>query len=63
MERPVTYEEAVVLAREIAEALGGRQQEAILMLVRYAERGRKPSLLAAQHFRAASEALPQKKGP
>lgn len=63
MSRSVTYEEAVALAEEIGESLGGRQQEALRVLVRYAERGRRSSAVvqAAQHFRAASDALPPKK--
>ncbi len=53
---PVTYEEAVALALEIGESLGGRQQEALRVLTRFAARGRKPSvanITSAQHFAAA----------
>lgn len=55
-ERPVTYEEAVVLAYEIGQSLGGRQQRALEVLTRFAARGRRTSSAvvdAAQHFAAA----------
>jgi hypothetical protein len=53
----VSYEEAVVLAREIGESLGGRQQRALEVLVRYAERGRRHSgsSTAVEAFRNAAE--------
>lgn len=66
-ERPVTFDEALVIAREIGESLGGRQQRALEVLSRYASRGRKPSALrldavheaafGAQHFAAARHGL------
>lgn len=54
---PVSIEEALVIAREIGEALGGRQRRALEVLCRAAERGRKPSTgaQAVEHFRAATE--------
>lgn len=57
-DRPVTYEEAVALATEIGESLGGRQQEALRVLVRYAARGHNKSSsqnLATTHFRKAAD--------
>lgn len=64
---PVTYEEAVAVAKEIGLSLGGRQQRAIEVLLRYAAKGRKPSSirleavrdasLGAQHFAAARHEL------
>lgn len=60
---PISYEEAVILANEIAESLGGRQAEALRVLMRYAERGRRNSTAAqaVQHFKAAASELPPKK--
>lgn len=64
---PVTLEEALVVAKEIGESLGGRQQVALALLSRYAERGRRMSSTAlrsvghvaegAQHFVKAQEEL------
>lgn len=63
----VTLDEAVAIAREIAESLGGRQARAIEVLIRHAERGRRLSATAlmsvgtaaqsAQHFVRAKEEL------
>lgn len=57
MPEEVSYEEAVVIAREIGEALGGRQQRALEVLARYAERGRRrsESNTAIEAFRTATE--------
>jgi hypothetical protein len=62
MSEEVSYEEAVVIVREIGEALGGRQKRAIEVLVRYAERGRRrsESNTAIESFRTATEII--KKG-
>jgi len=64
---PMTYDEAVALAKEIGESLGGKQQRAIEVLMRYAARGRRPSsirldavsdaLVGAQHFANARSEL------
>lgn len=64
---PPSFEEALVIAKEIGESLGGRQQQALVVLSRYAERGRKMSSTAlrsvghvaegAQHFVKAQEEL------
>lgn len=53
-ELPVTYEEAVVVATEIGASLGGRQQQALIVLMRYAERGHRPSAHRLQAVRDAS---------
>ncbi len=63
----MTFDEAVAIAREVGESLGGRQQRALEVLVRYAARGKKPSSLrldavhdaafGAQHFAAARHGL------
>lgn len=62
----MTDEKAFVLCREIAEALGGEQQEAIEHVVtrlRELTRGKKPSqqftapVTATDHFRKATEEL------
>lgn len=53
-ELPLTYEEAVALAKEIGESLGGRQQRAIEVLLRYAARGQRPSSHRLQAVRDAS---------
>jgi hypothetical protein len=62
MPEEVSYEEAVAIAREIGEVLGGRQQRAIEVLIRYAERGRRrsESSTAIEAFRTATEIV--KKG-
>lgn len=62
-----TLDEALAIAREIGESLGGRQQKALIVLSRYAERGRRMSSTAlrsvghvaegAQHFVKAQEEL------
>lgn len=60
MRGPVTYEEAVVLVTEIGESLGGRQQEALRVLLRYAERGRRRSssaAIATHHFQNATDII------
>ncbi len=60
MRGPVTYEEAVVLVTEIGESLGGRQQEAIRVLMRYAERGHRRSssaAIATMHFQNAADII------
>lgn len=64
---PVSLDEAVALAAEVAESLGGRQARAIEVLIRYAERGRRLSKTAlssvgsaaqgVQHFTRAQEEL------
>jgi len=64
---PVTLEEALAIAREIGDSLGGRQQKALITLSRYAERGSRLSSTAlrsvghvadgAQHFVKAQEEL------
>ncbi len=69
-EEPVTYEEAVAIAAEIGSSLGGRQQRALEVLVRFATRGHRgsaPSVralaavgdaaLGAQHFAKATHDL------
>ena len=63
----VSLDEAVALAREIAESLGGRQARAIEVIIRYAERSRRLSKTAissvgsaaqgVQHFARAQEEL------
>lgn len=62
-EMPV--EEAIALGKEIGEALGGKQKQAIDRLVRIAERAKRPSstaLKAVEHFRAASDIMKDGKG-
>jgi hypothetical protein len=64
---PISLDEALALAREIGDSLGGRQQRALVVLSRYAERGRRLSSTAlrsvghvaegAQHFVKAQEEL------
>lgn len=57
---PMSYEKALAIAREIAEALGGEQARAIEVLSRYAARGRRTSsaqVTSAQHFVKAQEHL------
>lgn len=54
MELPVTYEEAVALAIEIGRSLGGRQQQALTVLLRYAARGVRPSSMRLEAVRDAS---------
>lgn len=54
----VTLDEALAVAREIGEALGGRQKRALEVLCRHAERARRPSstaINAVEHFRNAAE--------
>ncbi len=53
-ELPVTYAEAVAIATEIGASLGGRQQQAITVLLRYAARGQRPSSMRLEAVRDAS---------
>ncbi len=64
----VELDEALAIAAEIGEALGGRQQRALEVLCRAARRGARPSqtfpgvaeppsVSAAEHFRRAAEEL------
>lgn len=67
MAQPMTYERAVALVQEIADALGGEQAQALRTLMKYADRGRRLSKTAmmgvgtathsAQHFVKAKEEL------
>ena len=47
----VGYDEAIAIAREIGECLGGRQMRALEVLARYASQGRKPSVLRMKAVR------------
>jgi hypothetical protein len=53
----VTLEEALVIAKEIGESLGGRQQRALEVLSRHAQRSQRQtgSNTAIQAFRNATE--------
>lgn len=55
----ISLEEALVLAKEIGEALGGRQQKALELLSRHAIRGtrRSASSTAVEAFKKAGEIL------
>lgn len=64
---PMTYEQAVTLAREIAASLGGEQARAIEVLMRFAARAHRRSsmrisavadvAMGAQHFVKAQEEI------
>lgn len=63
---PMSPEEAFAIAREIAEVLGGRQQMAIDLICRLAERHRRPSHVdlrpagsGVQHFAKAKDEITQ----
>ena len=53
----ITLEEALVIAKEIGESLGGRQQRALEVLARYASRAQRHtgSHTAVEAFRNAAE--------
>lgn len=54
----MTPEEALQLGKELLNTLDGRRRAALNMIIRMAERGRRPSstsMKAVEHFRAASD--------
>lgn len=53
----VTLEEALVIAREVAESLGGRQARALVVLCRHAERGRRSSSAAIRAVGSAADGV------
>lgn len=55
MDDGVSLDEALAIAKEIGECLGGRQQRALEVLCRYAQRNRRPSNTAIEAFRNAAE--------